>query len=730
MEENSNPRVFFEIAFGKTSMGKIVMELFADTVPKTSENFRALCTGEKGIGRQSGKPLHYKGAIFHRVIKGFMAQGGDFVKGDGSGGESIYGGKFPDENFKIKHSGPGILSMANAGANTNGSQFFLTFKETPHLDRKHVAFGKVVEGFDVLKKMEAQSVAGTKHRPEIPIKIINCGEVFVEVDNGVPASRKKKSKPVKGAMVDDSSSEEERSKKKRKRPAKDKHRKKRKRHYSESESETSSDSDSPADSDTTNPSSDSESETSSSDLSSSSEEDRKRRRKKRVVKKDKRHQSKRKREKRKEKKRNRREKKPRKKKVSSDSDSETDSESESDGSSESEDARGSARKSKVSARSVHRELKTSAKALPRNDDVPAKPEIEKVKEKERQDVISEDDHEDDVDMQNGGNLKDEPLKEAPVVKDKSLSPQLVQRRSPSRSISPPKSISPKRSMSASPVRSPSASPRDQPVRTARSVSKSRSPRKTSPEPVQEKVKTPPPARSRSPTPVRSPSPGGTPKRIRRGRGFSQQYAYARRYRTPSPERSPPRPYRYGGRDRDRYDRGRYGGYRGYRDRSPPRRYRSPPRGRSPPRYRKSKSRSPSRSRSPVGRRPRARSQTPSGSRSPVEAHPRVSDNLRARLGPRMGSQARDPESNGAGKARKNPARSRSSSESRSPRRSGSESRSPRGRALVAYGKEKLASPARKAGSRSSSRSPSRSRSPPGNAGLVSYGEGSPDSRSK
>uniref|UniRef100_A0A0R3RHP6 Peptidyl-prolyl cis-trans isomerase n=1 Tax=Elaeophora elaphi TaxID=1147741 RepID=A0A0R3RHP6_9BILA len=173
-KREGRPHVFFNITIGGKASGRIVMELFDDIVPKTAENFRCLCTGEKGIGKL-GKPLHYKGSKFHRVIPEFMCQGGDFTRGDGTGGESIYGETFPDENFIEKHTGPGILSMANAGPNTNGSQFFLCTIKTDWLDGKHVVFGKVIEGMEVVKKIEA--VGSEDGTTSLEVAIADSGEL-------------------------------------------------------------------------------------------------------------------------------------------------------------------------------------------------------------------------------------------------------------------------------------------------------------------------------------------------------------------------------------------------------------------------------------------------------------------------------------------------------------------------------------------------------------------------
>ncbi|BAT91050.1 Peptidyl-prolyl cis-trans isomerase [Vigna angularis] len=168
-------RVFLDIDIDKQRLGRIVIGLYGQVVPKTVENFRALCTGQKGKS-ENGLKLHYKGTPFHRIVSGFVIQGGDIVHRDGKGSESIYGGTFPDENFKIKHSHAGVVSMANSGPDSNGSQFFITTVKASWLDGEHVVFGKVVQGMDIVYAIEGG--AGTySGKPRKKVVIADSGEI-------------------------------------------------------------------------------------------------------------------------------------------------------------------------------------------------------------------------------------------------------------------------------------------------------------------------------------------------------------------------------------------------------------------------------------------------------------------------------------------------------------------------------------------------------------------------
>ncbi|XP_050407591.2 peptidyl-prolyl cis-trans isomerase G [Patella vulgata] len=228
------PRCFFDIEIGGKSAGRIIFELFSEECPKTCENFRSLCTGEKGISEKSNKPLHYKGSPVHRIVKDFMIQGGDFTKGDGTGGESIYGEMFQDENFILKHDKEFLLSMANRGINTNGSQFFITTKPTPHLDGIHVVFGQVIKGEEIVKAIEDHPT-DSKSRPTEDIRISNCGELVLQlkakakkkkVTSGTEDSSSSSSESETGSISDSSSDEKDKKKRKKKQKKKDSKRKK------------------------------------------------------------------------------------------------------------------------------------------------------------------------------------------------------------------------------------------------------------------------------------------------------------------------------------------------------------------------------------------------------------------------------------------------------------------------------------------------------------------------
>ncbi|XP_067291442.1 NK-tumor recognition protein isoform X2 [Pseudorasbora parva] len=191
MGVKDRPQCYFDVEINREPVGRIVFQLFSDVCPKTSKNFLCLCTGEKGSGKNTGKKLCYKGSTFHRVVKNFMIQGGDFTEGNGRGGESIYGGFFEDENFTLKHSRAFLLSMANRGKDTNGSQFFITTKTAPHLDGVHVVFGLVISGFEVIKKIEGLKTDSAS-RPYADVRVIDCGQLITKSANDVLQGKRSK----------------------------------------------------------------------------------------------------------------------------------------------------------------------------------------------------------------------------------------------------------------------------------------------------------------------------------------------------------------------------------------------------------------------------------------------------------------------------------------------------------------------------------------------------------
>ncbi|KAI5597078.1 hypothetical protein BDE02_02G044400 [Populus trichocarpa] len=689
MSKKKNPLVFLDVSIDGDPAERIFIELFADVVPKTAENFRALCTGEKGIGKTTGKPLHYKGCSFHRIIKGFMAQGGDFSKRNGSGGESIYGGKFADENFILRHEGAGLLSMANSGPDTNGSQFFIIFKPQVHLDGKHVVFGKVVKGMDMVKKIEQAGSAGGQ--PAGPVKIVDCGETSeskIEDSVGKDSGKNKKS----GKPTDDGPGDKVRGRSKK--SLKDA-RKKRKRRYSSS-------------------SSDSEPSSSESDSdSSSSSSDGRHKKKRRSAKKDKYHRGRKLKYRQRERKRGRRDRRSRRKsKWSSESASDTETDSSSSSNDESpvsarktDNSTQAGKKSNQSpdARgkfSTHLSVKEAVVEQQQRND---KPKTAEASSSHEEGELSP---KNNTHLNNGHgtnsklctspnrhSYSDDSDKSRRAIPSSKSRPNNSHRSSPS--------MSPEEVSRSARFRTDSRSP----VRKSGELSQGRSSRSPLGSPAN-KGHHEPSMSNHGQGLSHSRSPNGTPKRIRKGRGFTERYAYARKYRTPSPERTPWRSYHYGGRNIDGRNRDRLSSYRSYSERSPPRRNRSPPRGRSPPRYgrRRSRSRSRSVSNSPGGYRGRYRDrsgkQSPRRSPTPRDKRPAISEGLKSRLGPRADDQSFP-----------NKGRPRSRSSSRSNSRGSSLSRSPD------------SVPPKRQG-RAASRS--RSSSPSGQQGLVAYGDASPD----
>uniref|UniRef100_A0A0E0DS41 peptidylprolyl isomerase n=1 Tax=Oryza meridionalis TaxID=40149 RepID=A0A0E0DS41_9ORYZ len=627
-----NPHVFFDISIGGRAAERITFELFADVVPKTAENFRALCTGERGLGVSTQKPLYFKGTNMHRILKGFMAQGGDFSRGDGRGGESIYGAKFKDENFKLKHDQPGVLSMANAGPDSNGSQFFITFVPTPHLDGKHVVFGKVVTGMPLLKKLEA--VGSDTGKPTCEVKIVDCGEIS-DSQNQLKGEKEKKLR-----RTEDSSAAEKRVKT-QKPPTHDKQKKKRK-HYS-------SDSYSSDYSDTQSSDSGSESESySSSSLDTSSSSDHRHKRRK-SSKKDK-HRSAKGKSKHKKTKRN---------------------------------SRGTKRKSKRSYRSSSDDSDSSKTGGSSSDSESEVRRTTRTKHSSKKDP---------------DNTKTISLEKDSTLEDADKGKQTATLDNISNEGSKPSNTD---GNGAGIRDDPGARARSSPIRADASLTKVDG--NNGADTAEAGISRAEPVPTNGKDLAMDSTDNGQPQRVRKGRGFTQQYAFARRYRTPSPEHSPVRS-RYNDGRHDRWNHfNRYGRNGPYSARSPVRRYRGSPRASSPSRYPR-RDRSRSRSRSPLRYRERGGYRRPSPrhsrSRSPTE-HQRRDVRNKFRSG-------RD----GGGSDHRNssPPVNRGRSRSRSKSHDPSKSRSPD------------APPAKKGSSKYNRRrsSSSRSSSPAGSKGLVSY----------
>ncbi|KQK20597.1 peptidyl-prolyl cis-trans isomerase CYP63 isoform X1 [Brachypodium distachyon] len=643
----ANPRVFMDISIDGQAAERITIELFSDVVPKTAENFRALCTGEKGLGQTTKTPLYFKGTNIHRIIKGFMAQGGDFSRGDGRGGESIYGAKFPDENFKLKHDQPGVLSMANSGANSNGSQFFITFKATPHLDGKHVVFGKVLNGKDLLKKLEA--LGSESGKPTSPVKIVDCGEVLdMDTENQLTGEKEKKLKKA----VEENSDAEGRVKTK-KAPSDSRQRKKRKHYSSDSYSSESSDSRSYS----SDSGSDSESYSSGSLDTSSSSDHRHKRRK--GSKKDKRKSTKRKSSHKKSKSKSRGTKRKSKRSYGSSSDDSKSSKT----SSSSSDSESASLRTKHSLKKDQGNTKMMEKGKTLED-------ADKGKQTVPMDNMSREGNKPSKNDENG-------------AADRSGNQNSEDRSSKFRDDS-------------NPVRADAILKRADDNSSADAAGTGIS---------QAVTERKPSSKETVPTNGKDIAVGSTEngQRIRKGRGFTQQYSFARRYRTPSPERSPVRSRYIGGRT-DRWNNfNRYGRNGPHSARSPVRRYRGSPRANSPPRYPR-RDRSRSRSRSPVRHRDRGpyRRPSPRRSRSPTEQQKRD-----VTYRPRSGRGGGGGSGHRGSSPPANRRRSRSRSKSRDPSRSRSPDAAPAKRVSSKYNRRRSSS------SRSSSSSGSK-------GGLVSY----------